>query len=198
MGLYVPFFYVEDYSLSISIQPDMAFYMLIIMNAASTPGRVLPLYLADKCVYILLPVHHTDLACRVGNLSILVPSTLFSGIILVVWFKVRAQPGMIAISVLFGFISGAILAVVPATVAFLCPDMSKFGSRLGMTLFVAGFGLLIGSPVAGVILERQSAAADGRQIFWGLLVFGGVVVLVGCLGHTITRVLKVGFAVRKA
>lgn len=67
-----------------------------------------------------------------------------------------------------------------------------------MTLFVAGFGLLIGSPVAGAILERQSAAADGRQIFWGLLVFGGVVVLVGCLGHTITRVLKVGFAARKA
>lgn len=198
MGLYVPFFYVEGYGLSINIHPDMAFYMLIIMNAASTPGRILPLYVADKCVNILLPIHLTDLAFRVGNLTILIPSTLVSGIILLVWYKVGAQPGLIAISVFFGFISGAILAVVPATVAFLCPDMSKIGSRLGMTLFVAGCGLLIGSPVAGVILERQSAAAGGKQTFWGLLIFGGVVVLVGCLGHITTRLLKVGFTAKKA
>ena len=97
---------------------------------------------------------------------------------------------------MFGFISGSIQAVVPATVAFLCPDLSKIGTRLGMTLAVGGLGLLVGSPVAGAILDSQSSPE--RQEYWGLFVFSGVLVFIGGLLQTVTRVLKVGFGLRKA
>lgn len=65
-----------------------------------------------------------------------------------------------------------------------------------MTLFVAGIGLLIGSPIAGAVVDSQSNS-DG-QTFWGLLVFSGVVVLIGGLGLAITRTIKVGFTLKKA
>ena len=97
---------------------------------------------------------------------------------------------------MYGFISGSIQAVVPATVAFLCPDLSKIGTRLGMTLAVGGFGLLIGSPIAGAILDSQSST--GKQEYSGLLVFSGVLVFVGGLLQVVTRVLKVGFGLHKA
>lgn len=99
-------------------------------------------------------------------------------------------------SVMYGFISGSIQAVVPATVAFLCPDLSKFGTRLGMTLAIGGLGLLIGAPIAGAILDSQSSA--GHQEYWGLLVFSGILVFVGALLQSATRILKVGWSMGKA
>ena len=97
---------------------------------------------------------------------------------------------------MYGFISGSIQAVVPATVAFLCPDLSKFGTRLGMTLAIGGLGLLIGAPIAGAILDSQSSG--DHQEYWGLLVFSGMTVLVGALLQSIVRVLKIGWSVEKA
>ena len=47
-GLYVPFFYIESYATNVGVRGEMVFYMLIIMNAASVPGRVLPPFIADK------------------------------------------------------------------------------------------------------------------------------------------------------
>jgi len=126
----------------------------------------------------------------------MVPSALLSAVILLAWISVKSQSSLIAISVFFGFASGAIQAVLPATVAFLTPDLSKIGTRIGMTLSVAGIGLLIGSPIAGAVVDSQSNS-DG-QTFWGLLVFSGVVVLIGGLGLAITRTIKVGFTLKKA
>lgn len=50
IGLYIPFFYITDYALSIGIEENMSFYNLIIMCAGSIPGRLLPPYFADKYV----------------------------------------------------------------------------------------------------------------------------------------------------
>ncbi|KAL9028651.1 MAG: hypothetical protein Q9196_003016 [Gyalolechia fulgens] len=47
-GLYVPFFYVASYGNDIGVGADMAFYLLIILNAASVLGRILPPFVADK------------------------------------------------------------------------------------------------------------------------------------------------------
>ena len=47
-GLYVPFFYVASYGNNIGVRADIAFYLLIILNAASILGRILPPFVADK------------------------------------------------------------------------------------------------------------------------------------------------------
>ena len=133
---------------------------------------------------------------RVGNLNILIPCTLLSAIILLAWISVSTQEGLIAICVVYGFISGSIQAVVPAGVAQLCPNMSLFGTRLGMVLAIGGgTGLLIGSPIGGAILDSQSRG--GGPVYWGLLVFCGVLVLAGASLQTVTRILKIGLGLKK-
>lgn len=49
-GLCLISFYIESYALNLGIQRDLAFYTLIIMNAASVPGRLLPPFVADRYV----------------------------------------------------------------------------------------------------------------------------------------------------
>jgi predicted MFS family arabinose efflux permease len=180
IGLYIPFFYVEQYGINLGISRDLSFYMLIIMNAGSIPGRVIPSIIADK----------------IGNMSVMIPSVLLTGILMLAWISVESQSGLIAISVFVGLTSGSIQAVLPATVAFLCPDLSKLGTNIGMTLFAAGLGLLIGSPVAGAILDHQRTS--GGDIFWGTLTFSAVFILAGGVCLIIARVFKVGFALKKA
>lgn len=177
IGLYIPFFYVEVDALSIGVSEDMSFYMLTIMNAASIPGRVVPAAIAD----------------RVGNLHIIIPAVLLSGVVALGWMRVNDEGSLIAVSVLFGLANGAINSVVPGAVAFLCPDLSKLGSNIGMTLFASGLGMLVGTPVAGAIL-----GSGGGEKFWAAFCFTGVVVLAGGVLICVCRVLKVGFAITKA
>ncbi|KAK3332587.1 putative monocarboxylate permease [Cercophora scortea] len=181
IGLYVPFFYVESYALNIGVDPDLASYLVIIMNATSVPGRLFPSIIADKT----------------GNLSIMIPAVLSSGIIMLGWTRVTSQPALIAVSALFGFTSGSIQAVLPANVAYLCPDLSMLGTNLGMTLFSAGIGLLIGNPIAGAILDKQSSGQD-HAVFWGSFAFSGAVVIMGGLLLIAVRVMKVGWGLAKA
>ncbi|KAH8888063.1 putative monocarboxylate permease [Thozetella sp. PMI_491] len=179
IGLYIPFFYVEQFALSIGVDPDLASYMVIIMNAASMPGRLFPSMIAD----------------RAGNLNIMIPSVLLSGVIMLAWTRIETQGALIAVSILFGFSSGAIQAVLPPSVAFLMPDLSQLGTNLGITLFSAAFGVLIGNPVAGAILGHQSTA---NLEFPHMFIFAGVVVLLGGLLFMGVRTLKVGLSLNKA
>ncbi|KAF3012829.1 hypothetical protein E8E14_009193 [Neopestalotiopsis sp. 37M] len=179
IGLYVPFFYVEAYALSIGVAPNLASYMIIIMNAASIPGRLFPGAIADKT----------------GTLAIMVPSVLLSGVIMLAWIKVKTQGALIAVAVLFGFFSGSIQAVLPATVPFLLPDLSMIGTNLGMTLSFAGLGLLVGTPVAGAILDHQSTTT--HQDFSGALAFSGACVILGSVLLAVVRTMKVGFKLTK-
>jgi MFS family permease len=179
-GLYIPFFYVGQYGLDLGMSQDLSFYMLIIMNAGSVPGRILPSIIADK----------------IGNLSVMIPSVLLSGILMLAWISVKSQSGLIAISFFVGLTSGSIQAVLPATVPFLCPDLSKLGTNIGMTLFASGLGLLIGSPVAGAILDHQRTSEG--DVFWGTLTFSALFILAGGILLFIARVVKVGFALTKA
>lgn len=64
-----------------------------------------------------------------------------------------------------------------------------------MTLFAAGLGLLVGSPVAGAILDQQRMF--GGDVFWGTLTFSGLLILVGGVCLTSARVVKVGLTLER-
>ncbi|KAH8197775.1 hypothetical protein TruAng_008064 [Truncatella angustata] len=177
LWLYIPFFYITDYAISIGIDEDMAFYSLIIMSAGSIPGRVLPPFFAD----------------RIGNINVMLPATLICGILLFFWLAVKSLTGLIIISILFGFFSGSAQALIPSVVVWLAPDLSKAGVRIGMTLCMCGLGLLVGSPIGGVIIDSQST--PDRNVYWGVLLWGAFTVLSGALFLLSTRTLKVGWKI---
>jgi MFS family permease len=149
MGLYIPFFFIQQYASDVShLSQDAAFWTLIIMNAASTSGRIIPGQIADMINDPLL---------------VIAVSTCCSTILAFCWIAIRGtMVGLYVFCAFYGFCSGAFVSLsTPATVS-LAPNMDGIGTRLGMFNFVGSLGLLIGNPVAGAITELSWT---GMQVF---------------------------------
>jgi len=70
--------------------PNMAFYMIAIINGPSLFGRLLPGMLTD----------------RYGSFNIMILVTGASGLICCCWTKATSMAGIIALSAAYGFTSG--------------------------------------------------------------------------------------------
>lgn len=63
--------------------------------------------------------------------------------------------------------------------------------------------MLIGSPIAGAILDGQSVGNGagglvvGQEVYWGTFVFTGMILVASTICLIVTRVLKAGFAWKK-
>lgn len=172
-GLYVPFFYIEQFAPERgSVGPILAFYLLPILSSGSILGRILPSFIADY----------------LGPLNVLSVCTIIAGLLGFVWVAVHHTVGGLVIwALLYGTFSGAFVSLQPSTVVSITDDMSTVGGRLGMNTFCAALGILIGNPVAGVIV--------GRGSWVGLQVFCGATLLIGAVGVAVTRWSRVGWAV---
>jgi MFS family permease len=99
--------------------------------------------------------------------------------------------GLIAISIVYGFLSGGVIIIPGPTIADLSPDKSSIGVRLGLAYLVAAFGGLLGNPATGALKGDGSGAVDNFKGVWFCAagVMGvGAVALIG------TRLLKLGSA----
>lgn len=170
MGLYIPFFYISGYASADKISSDrMAFYLLVIMNAASIFGRTIPNFIADKT----------------GPLNMLIPCAIVSCILGFCWIGIHNTAGLIVFAALYGFFSGTFVSLPPTTVVTLSPDLSMVGTRMGMSFAFAGLGLLVGNPVAGAIL------GTGTQ-FVGVQALCAGTVALSVVFMTLARYYKVG------
>ncbi|KZT02251.1 MFS general substrate transporter [Laetiporus sulphureus 93-53] len=175
VGLYIPFFYISAFAQGkTGASAELAFYLVPILNAASTFGRVSANYLAD----------------HVGTLTVITPCTFISGVLALCWIAVHDVGGVVVFAVLYGFFSGTIVSLSPSTVAHLTPDMKRMGGRMGMNFSISGLGLLIGSPIAGTILNLETHQFLKAQIFCG------VMVLVAGVAMGAARVSKAGWDLR--
>jgi MFS family permease len=121
-GLFIPFFYIVDYahSLSFSLSPPstttgLDFLVLSILNLGGLFGRILPAYLSD----------------RAGRFNILFPSSLLSGLfVLLLWTFAKSITSVMIFAALYGFASGAFISVVTPCVAQIS-EMGEIGSRIG-------------------------------------------------------------------
>jgi MFS family permease len=169
LGLYIPFFYVIIYAEQIlSIDENLSFYVLVILNAASLFGRIIPGLLADN----------------LGALNVTIAFTLASSILTYAWIVIRDLSGLIVFCILYGFSSGAVISLPATVVAGFAPDFQLIGTWMGMSYSFAGLGLLIGNPIDGAILN-----IPGKN-FIGGLVFSASAILAGGLSFVIVRTLK--------
>lgn len=152
-GLYIPFFYVQTYALSIGVDEKLAFYLLSILNAGSIFGRIIPNFVADK----------------IGPFNVIAWCSGSCTILLLCWIRIKDTAGLTVFCILYGFCSGAFVSVPPACLAKITPDLSIIGARMGLSFFICAFGLLIGSPVAGAIIKTQNGTFWGAQLFSGLM-----------------------------
>lgn len=118
-------------------------YLLSIMNACSTVGRLSTGYLSDR--HGALKVHF-------------VVTLMAAALVLVHWTLAQNQAGAIAFVVLFGAVSGAVIGLPAASVANILAktegDMSKLGHWTGMMYTMSAPFALTGPVIAGHLLQR--------------------------------------------
>ena len=175
MGIYVAYFYVQLYAIEATPQVpnNVATNLLTIINAGSV-GRLLPNLIADK----------------MGPLNTQIPFVAIAAILGLCWVRIRDTAGLIVFCVLHGFFSGTIVSLQGPTTVSLCPDLSTVGTRVGMVLAFSGMGLLVGSPVAGVILRSEGG-------WTGLQMWSGTIILASALCMLAARVSKAGLKLQR-
>ena len=165
IGLYFPYFYIPVYSERIvGTSADFAFYLLAVVNAASFFGRIVPNLLADK----------------VGSLNVLIPCTFVTAALSMAWVDIKSVGGIVAFTILYGFFSGTFLSLLPTVIASLSPDPRSYDTRMGMSFGIGSFGILIGNPIAGKLLNVAEGKFNAAQYFAASMMFGGAVLLAVC------------------
>jgi predicted MFS family arabinose efflux permease len=85
--------------------------------------------------------------------------------------------GLVVLMAFYGFFSGSFVSLPPTIVVSLSMNArDKIGTRLGQSFFVVAFGLLIGTPIGGVVLARGGFV--GLWTFGGVMLFASVSLLV--------------------
>lgn len=152
LGGFLPFNFVIVQAQANGMSASLAGYLVSIINASSTFGRIVPAYFGDMY----------------GVFNVYIVLTGFGGIfVLAVWLTAHANAGVIAFAVLYGFTSGCSFSIIPAMVARIS-DVRQMGARTGSLYVASSFGVLVGSPIAGAISKNG---------FSGLIIFCGVLLL---------------------
>ncbi|KAH8102673.1 monocarboxylate permease [Cristinia sonorae] len=167
-ALFIPYFYIEQYALFEGVSPELAKYLLPIINAMGIPSRILPGLFADK----------------IGPLNVLTPSMVISGLfVLILWLLSRGAVAVTMFASLYGLFSGAFVSLLPSYIATITP-VEKFGARLGSIYLVVAVANLVGTPTAGAFIRTVN-----QHDFNSLIVFTGVLVLSGSLAFGCVRTI---------
>ncbi|KAL6918720.1 hypothetical protein FSST1_002746 [Fusarium sambucinum] len=153
-SLFIPYTYISSYGISKGMSLRSALMLNVLLSVGAIPGRALPGYFAD----------------RYGVLNVMVVTTsACTVLILGLWLPIRSgnEAAINAFTTLFGFWSGAAIALAPVCIGQVC-EAKDYGKRTGTSFFISSFGALIGIPIAGVILE------SGDNNYQGLIILVGV------------------------
>jgi MFS family permease len=146
------------------------------MPINSTFGRIVPAYIGDKY----------------GVFNVMIANSLLSGIfILALWLPTESNALSITFAALYGFTSGCIFSIVPAMVAIMS-EVRELGVRNGALYSISAVGVLIGSPIAGSIVNSQHGG------YSGLIIFAGVTIIAGAGFVILSRQAQVGLLKIKA
>lgn len=168
-GLFIPYFYLTAWvrDIGISLHGLESHYLLSIMNAGGLAGRVIPSLLADRL--------HS------GPALVQALAAVVCGALAIAWTWTKSSfPGLVVWSSMYGFFSGCVISLIPATAAMLTPDMARLGGRIGMVFAVNALASLVGNPVAGIILKRSDGGWNGLALYCAGLNLAGGSALLAC------------------
>jgi MFS family permease len=132
-------------------------------------------------------------------LNVITSISYASALIILLWLTVHRTVTLIAISIIYSFFAGGLTNCAPAVVGLLSPELNKIGTRVGMMYTVVSLGTLIGNPIAGAILKKQSPADDNGEVdmgnanYSGVFIFAGMSMLIGAVCMHYTRINRKGF-----
>ncbi|KAG8722434.1 hypothetical protein FRC08_002415 [Ceratobasidium sp. 394] len=167
LGLFLPIFYIQLFSVVHGLDSTLAFYSLAILNAASVFGRTIPNFIADKF----------------GPFNLLIPCSAITGALIFAMLGVKSSGALIVFSILYGFFSGAYVSLISPLIISLANNITEIGIRLGIAFAIVGFAALTGTPIAGALLTDH-------LVWWRPVTFSGIVVLAGSGFLTAARAIQ--------
>ncbi|KAF1996852.1 oxalate/formate antiporter [Amniculicola lignicola CBS 123094] len=164
-AVFIPYTYIPSYAIHAGMSTQSALLLSTLLNAGAIPGRALPGYVAD----------------RFGNFNVMTVTSLTCSVfIFALWLSASTPASITAFAVIFGFWSGAAISLTPVCVGQVCRT-EDYGKRSGTAFSIASFGVLIGIPIAGAILEAQGGE------YTGLVVFAAAMYLAASMLFGVTR-----------
>ncbi|KAF4633623.1 hypothetical protein G7Y89_g4496 [Cudoniella acicularis] len=161
IGMLTPLFFIPTYAVTRGMDPTLAGYLLAIVNASSTFGRIIPGVLADKF----------------GRLNIFTLGALVTGIVIFCMNMATANAGLIVYSIVIGFVSGTIISGASAAFSVCPKDPRDIGTYMGMGMSISGLGALVGPPVNGAFVERYGGFFEVSMFSGAMCLFGGCIAL---------------------
>ncbi|KAF7304395.1 MFS general substrate transporter [Mycena chlorophos] len=163
IGFYYPLFYLQLDATTHGLDPTFAFYALVIMNASSFVGRLVPGFLAH----------------RLGVTRMITGAAVCGAVLILSMIALRDATSVVVIGVLYGFFAGCIVTLMGPLLAVLTTDMSELGARMGLSVAASGLAILVGPPLDGLLLSGPG----GTPVFvwWRPALFSGLMALCGCL-----------------
>ncbi|KAK2601903.1 hypothetical protein QQS21_004590 [Conoideocrella luteorostrata] len=163
LGFFVPYNFVILEAERYGMSQSLAAYLVPILNAGGSIGRIAPGWLADKF----------------GRFNMMILVTLFSVItVLAIWIPGQNDGAIISFCVLYGFSSGAFISLAPAILAQISP-LPQLGARQGTCFAFIAIASLVGNPIAGSLVPNISVDPFWKlQAFAGMLMLGGAVMII--------------------
>ncbi|KAF2499499.1 MFS general substrate transporter [Lophium mytilinum] len=165
LGYIVPYFYIAAYAQDkLQTSESTALYILVVCLAGSFFGRLLWGYVAQKS----------------GNMVAWLGCAVVSGVVGFSWIGIDHESNFIAFSVMWGFFSASLVTLPGSAFPNICPDLSRLGTRLGMSWGISSIASLIGAPIAGALLKTHTVADGTKKMnFLGVQVWSGACLLAG-------------------
>ncbi|KFY40289.1 hypothetical protein V495_05498 [Pseudogymnoascus sp. VKM F-4514 (FW-929)] len=159
IGMLTPLFYLPTYAVSRGMDPTLAGYLLAIVNASSTFGRIIPGILADKY----------------GRLNVYAIGGISTGITIFCMNSATNNGELIGYAIAFGFTSGTIISGLSACVSLCAKDPREIGMYMGMGMSLSSLGGLIGPPVNGVFVHHYGGFFEACMFSGAMCLFGGFI-----------------------
>lgn len=148
--------------------------LLVAMNAANLPGRLLPNLISDACI---------------GPLNTMIPLTFLTSALVFLWIGSSTHTSLLLVACFYGFAAAGVQSLYTTTIFSLAgSDRSKVGIRMGMVFAVIGFACLTGAPLGGQLVVKDKGQYLYAQIFAGTSIAVG-----GCM-FLAARLAKSGWA----
>ncbi|KAL6915278.1 hypothetical protein FSST1_006773 [Fusarium sambucinum] len=163
IAYWVPFFLLPLYAqFKAGASSELAFYVLVICNAATIPGR-----------YLAVPMSN-----RFGPSITMAGFAFTSSILFFGWIGVDTVPSTIVWAVLIALFMGPLSVIYPILVPRLSPNPELVGTRMGISSAAAALGTLIGFPVTSALNDIEAASFWKSQLFNGCCMLAGSVLMI--------------------
>lgn len=160
-GVFVPINYITVEAVRHGMSYELSHYLIATMNAGSLFGRIFAGVIAD-----IAGPYNTFISV----------SALAGVLVLGFYIPIASSSAIFVFSVLFGFTSGAYIALAPPLIMRISP-LSESGYRIGLLFFLSSFSGLVTNPIAGAIIEQWHGDFTGMKIFSGIMLLTGTAVV---------------------